>query len=376
MIGLDTGHLVYNYGTKLQAYAMQTLLERSGDECEIIQWHTRNFGALNNIVEFFKIVKKMYSGYGLRINYWLKVYKRYRCFEQFNQNFHIKKYYGTLEDMQNYVKGYSHVFCGSDQAWLPENVEKHWYTLEYCNKKQIRAAYAPSFGVEKIEDKYKDSYRTFLLKFDYLSVREISGQNIIEELIQKNVPVVLDPTLLLTRKDWDVLLQESNVKILDKEYCFCYFLGTNQSHREAVLQLKKQQGLEIVNLQHFSGYCEADKKFADINLYSVTPQDFIALIANAKYVCTDSFHCTAFSIQYRKPFTVFQRFSDKDKYSTNTRLYSLLNQLELSFRIYENDNNINQETIDYDACEEILNNLRKLSNIYLQEALSAGREKV
>ena len=334
------------------------------------------FNGILRILEFYKILKKMHSGYGLRINYWLKVKKRYKCFDQFNKKFHIRKYYGTLEDMRDYVKKYSHVFCGSDQAWLPQNVEKHWYTLEYCNTRQIRAAYAPSFGVDKIEDRYQEAYRSFLSKFDYLSVREISGQSIIEKLIQKSVPVVLDPTLLLTRENWDVLRSESTIKIPNEAYCFCYFLGENRVHREAVLRLKEQQGIQIVNLQHFSGYCEADEEFADLNLYAVTPQDFIELIANAEYVCTDSFHCTAFSIQYQKQFTVFQRFSDGDKHSTNTRLYSLLSQLKLSSCIYENKDDISQEKIDYNQCDAILNKLRKVSNTYLQEALSARKKEV
>lgn len=76
-------------------------------------------------------------------------------------------------------------FCGSDQAWLPSNVEKHWYTLEFCNSNQVRAAYAPSFGVDRIEDSKLNAYKQFLSLFDYLSVREISGQKIIKKYWKK-----------------------------------------------------------------------------------------------------------------------------------------------------------------------------------------------
>ena len=152
MIGLDTGHLVYNYGTKLQAFAMQTLLEQNGERCEIIQWHKRNFGIFNRVVDQYKVLKKIYVGFGKRMKYWPKVMERYKKFDDFNSKFHIHKYYGDFDEMKECVNKYTHVFCGSDQAWLPSNVEKHWYTLEFCNSNQVRAAYAPSFGVDRIEE--------------------------------------------------------------------------------------------------------------------------------------------------------------------------------------------------------------------------------
>lgn len=374
MIGLDTGHLVYNYGTKLQAYAMQTLLEQNGERCEIIQWHKRNFGIFNRVVDQYKVLKKIYLGFGKRMKYWPKVMERYKKFDDFNSKFHIHKYYGDLDEMKECVSKYSHVFCGSDQAWLPSNVEKHWYTLEFCNSNQVRAAYAPSFGVDRIEDSKLNAYKQFLSLFDYLSVREISGQKIIKKILEKDVPVVLAPTLLLERNYWDRLLKEATVCIPKQPYCFCYFLGNNKKHRESVKHLSQHKDYKIVNLQHFSGFCEADVDFADENLYAVSPQDFIALIANADYVCTDSFHCTAFSIQYEKNFTVFHRFEKKDKNSTNTRLYSLLEQLNLGTRIIDDGQDIIPNAVDYSICNNLLEKQRVISSEYLQEALRARKK--
>lgn len=366
--------LVYNYGTKLQAYAMQTLLEQNGERCEIIQWHKRNFGIFNRVVDQYKVLKKIYVGFGKRMKYWPKVMERYKKFDDFNSKFHIHKYYGDLDEMKECVSKYSHVFCGSDQAWLPSNVEKHWYTLEFCNSNQVRAAYAPSFGVDRIEDSKLNAYKQFLSLFDYLSVREISGQKIIKKILEKDVPVVLDPTLLLERNYWDRLLKEATVCIPKQPYCFCYFLGNNKKHRESVKHLSQHKDYKIVNLQHFSGFCEADVDFADENLYAVSPQDFIALIANADYVCTDSFHCTAFSIQYEKNFTVFHRFEKKDKNSTNTRLYSLLEQLNLGTRIIDDGQDIIPNAVDYSICNNLLEKQRVISSEYLQEALRARKK--
>lgn len=105
---------------------------------------------------------------------------------------------------------------------------------------------------------------------------------------------------MLERNYWDRLLKEATVCIPKQPYCFCYFLGNNKKHRESVKHLSQHKDYKIVNLQHFSGFCEADVDFADENLYAVSPQDFIALIANADYVCTDSFHCTAFPYNMRR----------------------------------------------------------------------------
>lgn len=373
MIGLDTGHLVYNYGTKLQAYAMQTLLEKSGETVEIIQWHQKNFGIFNRVADSVKRIKKTYERYGLKINYGRKALKRYQALDSFNKKFHIHKYYGTFENMKEYTKHYSKVFCGSDQAWLPGNVMRHWYTLEYCENEIFKAAYAPSFGIDQIDEQYVEQYRYFLSRMDSLSVREKSGKNIIKELIGKDVPVVLDPTLLLEKEEWEALRKESGMKLpTDEPYVFCYFLGRNPVHRECVKDFVKEKAYKIVNLQHFTGFCEADRVFADYNLYNVTPQDFLNLISQAAYVCTDSFHCTAFSIQYHKKFSTFPRFNNDDKASTNSRLYTLLKQLGLEDRIVMSKS-IDESFIDYASVEAELKKYRDSSSTYLKQAIGGIR---
>ena len=233
MIGLDTGHLVYNYGTKLQAYAMQSLLSQDGKNVEIIQWHQRDVKLLNGLFGIVRKINKIRHNYGYK--HWWSIYKRYSAIDRFDKKYNIHKFYGTYQDMQQNVKIYNSVFCGSDQAWLPENIIKHWYTLEYCDENIFKAAYAPSFGIDHIEEEFQAQYQSFLSRFDALSVREKSGQKIIQDLIGEKVPVVLDPTLLLDRKDWDVLKDESKVDLpFEGNYIFCYFLGTNKEHRKKV----------------------------------------------------------------------------------------------------------------------------------------------
>lgn len=374
MIGLDTGHLVYNYGTKLQAYAMQTLLERNGDKCEIIQWHTKDFGKLWRLADLLKDVQKIKRGYGWRLHLWPKVFARYRVFNEFNAKLHIRKYYGTFNDMLDVTQSYDKVFCGSDQAWLPGNVVKQWYTLEFCGDRVFKAAYAPSFGIDAIDKQLHERYAHFLNRLDAISVREISGGRIIKELTGKDIPIVLDPTLLLRRNDWETLRSEATIKI-SEPYLFCYLLGKSPDHRKRIKDYAKCKGLKIVNIQHFAGYCKADVSFADYNLYEASPQDFIRLISEANYVCTDSFHCTAFSVQYHKDFSVFHRFKKSDKASTNTRIYSILEQLGLQNRIVEDGDDVRMDTINYEDVDRRLEALRKASTTYMDNCLN-GRGNV
>lgn len=283
----------------------------------------------------------------------------------------IMKDYGKSATEYKFYLDDGKVYKGQECKWLQQQLLVYNGNIAVAYSKLIDRKLLIN---NQIFHSKLNAYKQFLSLFDYLSVREISGQKIIKKILEKDVPVVLDPTLLLERNYWDRLLKEATVCIPKQPYCFCYFLGNNKKHRESVKHLSQHKDYKIVNLQHFSGFCEADVDFADENLYAVSPQDFIALIANADYVCTDSFHCTAFSIQYEKNFTVFHRFEKKDKNSTNTRLYSLLEQLNLGTRIIDDGQDIIPNAVDYSICNNLLEKQRVISSEYLQEALRARKK--
>lgn len=106
--------------------------------------------------------------------------------------------------------------------------------------------------------------------------------------------VVCDLMLLFDDKDWMIIQEDA--PIIKNDYIFVYFLGINPLHREFVTRLKKETGLKVVCLPHIDEYIKADKVCSDIRLYDIDPGQFLNLIRNAKYVCTDSFHCSVFSI--------------------------------------------------------------------------------
>lgn len=363
-VGLDTGHRVINYGTKLQAYAMQNLIEQYGCNVDIVQFNKKymKIPAVPSLKNTLQTIKN----YKRHIGLIPKMVKRNIAINSFDKKLNIRKIYGDYKDRTKEVANYRAMFCGSDQAWLPVNVANHQFTLEYAPEGTIRASYAPSFGVASIPEDMKDVYRAFLGKIDYLSVRELDGKKLIKDVAGIDVPRVLDPTILIGVDFWNNSVDESLANKYG-EYIFCYFLGDTEEHRKVVQNLKEKTGYKIINLPHFIKFNEADKSFADIDLYGVNPEKFLGLIKNAAIVCSDSFHCTAFSIQFHKEFIAFERFKKNDKESTNGRLYTLLEELNLDNRMYPaiSIDKYGINSIDYSICEKKLNTQKMESREYL-----------
>ena len=167
----------------------------------------------------------------------------------------------------------------------------------------------------------------------------------------------------------DIQKEEPFVK--DK-YIFCYFLGNNQKHREFAKKIKELTGYKIVALQHLDEYVKEDVGFADIAPYNVGPGEFLNLIRNAEFVCTDSFHGSVFSTLYRKKFFTFMRFKNTSTMSTNSRITSLLKILGLEDRMLSGDEDakkcINME-IDFDTVLSNLEEFRKDSLEFLKKSL-------
>ena len=136
-----------------------------------------------------------------------------------------------------------------------------------------------------------------------------------------------DPTLLLTKEEWQ------KIAVKDK-YILCYFLGKSIEHRKFAEKLKQKTGYKIVSLNHADEYVKYSDIFADETPYDIGPRQWINLIENAEYVCTDSFHGTIFSLINNKNFFTFERYNSKNsKISTNSRIYSLLETVQLKERL-------------------------------------------
>ena len=269
-----------------------------------------------------------------------------------------------------------HVVVGSDQLWRPSNIAGCYFTLEFVPDNVDKIALSTSFGVSELPKSLHKHAKKFLSRMNSISVREDTGKKIVKDLTGRDIPVVCDPTMLLDAEQWKAIQEEK--PFIDGDYILIYFMGDNPQHREFVKRLKNETGYKIVGLMHGATYVSADEGLADEEPYNVGPGEFINLIRNAKYMCTDSFHGTVFSILNTTPFFSFRRYEDASEFSTNDRLHTLLKWTGLSERmIYGNENvkEFIELTADWDEVLKKVADKRAESMEYLTAALKNGEKK-
>lgn len=269
-----------------------------------------------------------------------------------------------------------HVLVGSDQLWRPSNIAGCYFTLEFVPDNIDKIALSTSFGVSELPKSLHKHARNYLNRINSISVREDTGKKIVKVLTGRDIPVVCDPTMLLDAEQWKAIQEEK--PFIDGDYILIYFMGDNPQHREFVKRLKHETGYKIVGLMHGATYVSADEGLADEEPYNVGPGEFINLIRNAKYMCTDSFHGTVFSILNSTPFFSFRRYEDSSEFSTNDRLHTLLKWTGLSERmIYGNEDVKKCKGLSVDWAEVLkkVADRRAESMKYLTDALKNGEKK-
>ena len=270
---------------------------------------------------------------------------------------------------------YSAVLVGSDQLWLPANIAADYYTLRFVPDSVNTIAYATSFGQAQLPRQSERAAMKFLPGIRHISVREKSGQKIVAKLTGRRVPVVADPTLLFDGEEWMAVQEEA--PFTKSDYIFCYFLGNNPQHRDFALRLADETGCRIVALTHVDEYVRSDEGYADEIPWQVGPGEFLNLIRNAEWVLTDSYHCTAFSMQYEKKFFTFRRYQRKTLQSTNSRLDTLLDQCGVPERLLTGEEEISscrELEIDFADVRRRIEKLREYSREYLVQALEDRTE--
>lgn len=390
-VGIVSCYFKSNYGSMLQAYATKKILDNNNIPNETIdidsnvdfkkgkrKYYLTQLFNFNFIKSKFgmikmKLDKKVKKELGKNISIREEKYKEFR--NEFNLSRKCIDYKG-LSELAN--KQYTDVIVGSDQLWLPVNVVSDYYTLNWVPDNVNKISYATSIGVSTIPSKYNDEYNNFLSRINFLSVREESGVKLIKDVTGLDAKLVCDPTILLTKEEWEKeAVQE---RIIKDKYILCYFLGSNIEHRKFAERLKKEMGYKIVSLNHADEYVKYSDIFADITPYDIGPREWINLIKNAEYVCTDSFHGTVFSLIFNKTFFNFRRYDSKSKASTNSRLDSLLNLVEVSNeRILVGNEDIKEVLkykIDFNKVNSNLDKIRKESKEWLFNAITwRGDEK-
>lgn len=390
-IALVTCYFQHNYGSQLQALATQMVCDKLGWPNETIcidglkpeinrakyRYFLSHCLDIHTIKDKMATVRKIFAK-KTNADYAKNLQIRDNLFSQFAQKkFRLSQRYNSKTELGEKSVNYSAFIVGSDQLWLPSNITADYYTLNFVpNGTDIRKiAYATSFGVAQLPSKQARMAKEFLPRFDYVMVREESGKKLVKHLTGKNVPIVCDPTLLFTAEEWNSILpQEKRIK---EPYILCYFLGNNPDHRVWAKKFAKVSHCKIVQLPNLDEYVKGDEDFADFPLYDVDPLDFVALIRDANFVLTDSFHCTALSALFEKSFFCFRRYWDDGKVSTNGRLYSLLSSLKLSDRMLSAKENVEdclKLQIDYPTTIQSIEQMRECSVKLLKNSIECEQQ--
>lgn len=365
-----------NYGTSLQGYAMIMKLRQMGYDPEVINYIKRLslFEKIKWVINFYrcgggsllkKSKKEVSKEYSDNINLRTAAVEAYKD-EKIRPYF--KDYIG-YKDLHTGSKNYDVVIVGSDQVWLPVSLPSKFFNLLFVDDSVKKISYASSFGVQDIPDFQKKNTGKYLDRFYRVGVREERGKEIVDSLSKNKATVVADPTMLLTRNEWEDEIASSIIN--DQEpYIFCYLISENEEARVKATELAKVKGLKIICIRHLEKYRPVDDTYGDEAPYNVGPNEFVKYIKNAEYVVTDSFHCTVFSHIFHKSFLTFYR-SISGKNAKNSRIDSLFYILGTNLnRLYSIGGlkGIDSE-VDWDKVDRNLENLRKNSISFLKEAL-------
>lgn len=289
-----------NMGALLQCYALCKYLNSlNGVECKVLQYlpngHKRSWTLFHKPHSFRDVLKLMYEF--IRVDNQIVRYRKQKKIKQFIRDFI------PLSDnkfkRKDIIVGYPEAdafVVGSDQIWNFKYRRDFTYFLDFVKDDSIKkvsyaASIADDWGNEDIE-----IIKPIISEFDEVSIREEGNLMCVNSALEgKEATVVCDPVFLLNRKQWDEIKTATPI---NEPYIFCYFLGVSSIAVEAVERIRSLTGYKVVHLNLNS----LDKFNSDILIKNADPKDFIGLIANASYVCTNSFHCSAFSIIYRKNF--------------------------------------------------------------------------
>ena len=350
-----------NYGTFLQAYALQQTLLSLGctnaiiDDKRIIDSAKRitlrmKIGAIKNkILEFLHLKPK--TNPNLHISFYNSFRDKYLNIDS------------EWTDLKSLSDSYDTFICGSDQIWSPYLKFEPYYYLAFTDKKKI--AYAPSTGTGSCNQEYVKNIRPLLESFSHIAVREADGAEMLSAFIEKDIKVVLDPTLLLSSEDWDRVAHPIEN---DAPYIMCYFLTPNTWYLDYAREYSKKHNVKIKIFNTNPVY-----QNYGFDCIWAGPSEFLSYIKGADKVFTDSFHASIFSIIYQKDFVTFKRFEDGGTNDQNARIANLFRKLGIESRFIGKERLHDIEHLDelcYTNMNGYIGTLRDESISYLRNALA------
>lgn len=357
----------YNYGSCLQAFAGMTFLKKQGYDCSLVARRSLIKGRNVHLGKLFTLLCRslMLKGKSNSLSTYHKLYARTLVgdsaerFDKFIAE-NLSPNYLSWGELKNRAKESVACFAGSDQIWNSSSLYVDpLYYLRFAPSCK-RVAFAPSFGRDFIPDYNVDKMSNWIGSFTCLSTREDSGVKLIKEYTGRDALQLIDPTLMLSREEWTKAL---GLEALDKKYILAYFLDEPSSKAQGLIRnLSAKLNCKVVALPYISDIDYSDETVA------AGPKEFLELIKSAVVVCTDSFHGTAFSINFHTPFYVFERnYGNAQKQSS--RIISLLTQTKMLHR-YEVSEVEDGRHINFSFSDGVLEQERAKAVQYIISSIS------
>jgi len=381
-IGIITFHSAHNYGAVLQAWSLQEYLKQQGHFVEIVNLRLPVIDKLYRISskpnkEWCKVKSVNWvmnqSYYLLKYCYVFFMnnfkYKKYRRFEKFiNNKLPVTEPFFDAADLRKASLQYDVLIAGSDQIWnatMMDGIDPAYF-LSFSNKSAKRISYAASIGTNEIPEMYKILFKRYLPDFDYISVREHNALEQIQPLVTTEVTEVADPTFLLKREDFDRLRKDSGQK---GEYIYVHNVHIRRVDEDlngVAEKLSKQLNLPII-------YNRPESPFSNIKAhFGGGIEAFLGVVANARYVVTNSFHCTVFALIYERDFITVPHFQHPD------RMKDLLSKLGVSDHLIGQASKLPKDlsdlAIDYEKVRQEKDKMREQSIAFLDKAVNGKKQ--
>ena len=364
-----TFHMAYNYGAMLQAYALQKTIEKTGADCEILDYRLPFIFRRDGVPRYLEFIADLGIVRGNIRYFW-------RCLNGWSRRLPKAK---TKSDsfMRNDLKlskktyfrknrlettKYDAVVFGSDQIWNPDitgGFADEYLGQYFDSEKTSLIAYAASCGKDHLDPDYRDAFLERLRRFSAVSVREKSLARTMNESYGIPAMAVLDPVLLADPAIWDTLTEQAEIRI-DEPYLLLYSFDAGDGIYQLALQIAQQLHLKPVAVCY-----RRNPRWTDVKqLLSCGPKDFLSLLRHASFVCTTSFHGLAFSILWEKNFYCMGHPL------VNQRERDLLDSVGMRDRYVEDWTRITTVTdCDYSEARTRLAKLREDSQGFLENAL-------
>ena len=378
--------LTTNYGTDLMSLAVQRALAHYGVKGYMVSRLAYDKVPAESFLK--KINPKGTRSSNSFFNYlyeWIYEYEMKKHFFKKRLQFirfekkYIRKtrYCYTLEEIEEEIQRLDchAIMVESDCLWHPLYLNKVT-TLGFGSPELYRFSYAPSLFVSQLSEKQKDVIRSFTDNFknmNKISVREKSGSCLLSDLIGVESSVVVDPVMLLTKKQWRRYMAKP---LLNEEYAFCYILEDNPLGNKRTLEIAQKLGIKTI--AYLRAEAKSEIKYGDtcdirsVLLNDIGPSEFLRLICDAKYVFTDSFHAMNFCIIFNKIFFAFER---QNKYwQPDGRIRHLLNEYGLLKQIVNpgdaiTDQYLQEKEIEYEAVNQKRLANRRKSMQFIENAV-------